>query len=145
MTKNFTKVAKVIILVPNTTYMMKGIILEECQRIPFLKFWFFSNFWNLLAKCCFWWFYQKFQKKEATATIITQKIPNWVIITFKIGLVVTTATFEHFLSVFDHWLARGKQTNLWQNVVSEMKKMGTKSIGTYMASPEYHNFFVKMC
>ena len=126
MTKNFTKVAKVIILVPNTTYMMKRIILEECQRIPFLKFWFFSNFWNLLAKCCFWWFYQKFQKKKATATIITQKIPNWVIITFKIGLVVTTATFEHFLSVFDHWLARGKQTNLWQNVVSEMKKMGTK-------------------
>jgi hypothetical protein len=105
----------------------------------------FFKFLKFVGKMLLLVILSKISKKKATATIITQKIPNWVIITFKIGLVVTTATFEHFLSVFDHWLARGKQTNLWQNVVSEMKKMGTKSIGTYMASPEYHNFFVKMC
>ena len=92
----------------------------------------FFKFLKFVGKMLLLVILSKISKKKATATIITQKIPNWVIITFKIGLVVTTATFEHFLSVFDHWLARGKQTNLWQNVVSEMKKMGTKSIGTYM-------------
>ena len=64
MTKNITKVAKVIILTNKTTYMMKGIISEECQRIQFLKF---ENFSNLLAKCCFWWFYKNFQNNGLPA------------------------------------------------------------------------------